>query len=223
MTLTSVADAVEVDAGLSQASDADRLAASHAACLPGSVLSALGPAVLRRYYAFADRSPSEMLLVARCSGEIVGACIVSDSPDSLMSRFSRRYLFAVVARTGLGIVFNARVRAFVRSRFASRSAAGEDLRHGRPELLQIFSAAETRSRGVGRSLIDEVDRRLTERGIGSYLVKTETDGGNRAIGFYLRNGYREVLTASVEGKRYTYFEKLLEVPVATKEVQHGHG
>ena len=84
-----------------------------------------------------------------------------------------------------------------------------------PELVLIFVSAECRGRGLGAELVAACEAFLDARGIRAYTVSTAEEEGNRALDFYLAQGFLVTGRALRHGLRYIVLQKTLGPSVAT--------
>jgi GNAT superfamily N-acetyltransferase len=167
----------------------------------------MGIAFVREFYRFAARSSEEIVLWKDRDGEVIGGCVASLSPGTL----SRRLLF----RTTLIIRL---ARAPLRLLLALATPSTTPLRAvvGMPELILLFTHAGKRSLGVGAQLVRECEDVLSRLGVQEYYVKTLDAQDNRAIGFYLREGFEERGSALVHNEQFRFLTKKIR-PGAANE------
>lgn len=195
--------------------DAASIAAMHLEALPDSVVSRLGRRYAQSFYRYIARSTREVLLVARPGpgSPIVGACALSFDPSSLDRR--------LLAGSGLIAALAIRPHVLAQAYFPEGSNGSalpdrlpDDLMDY-PEVVTIFAHAAQRGRGVGTLLLKATERRLRERGLQAYLVKTLDDEGNRALKFYLDNGFTQRARYRKYGRCFRVLAK--DVDPATSE------
>lgn len=167
--------------------DLMRVAELHAACLPDSQVSKLGPRYARSYYRYIVRSPHEHLFLERVEDQIAGVCVLSLDPRALERRllFGSALVPAILVRPQ-AVQWSSKLR---RSRPATDHALPESLA-SLPEVLQIYTADIARGRGIGASLLNQTESLLRSRGISEYIIKTVDSEDNRALSFYEKNGFR---------------------------------
>lgn len=184
--------------------DVARLATLHVRSIDDSVPALVGEGFARRLYAFLAASERELLLVERVDGRVEGACVVSFAPASLQGRIARAHPTALVRAALTKPAF----RSFLWQRLRHAFAGGVEPEKA-PEISYIFSAPESRSRQLGRRLIEQVDDALRGRNVARYYVKTLDDPANRAIEFYERNGFERIGVREEGGRRFVEFHKHL--------------
>lgn len=197
-----------IDLRLATQGDAEPLAVLHAASLPSSLLTALGDAALARYYAFVQASPNELVWAAHDGTAVVGGCVLSHAPATLLNRFARHAPFQL-ARELAGRALRDRG---LRRRLASRlrdPATGESQPHS-PEVTQIFAAAQLRGRGIGAHLLRTCEGALRARGVRKYLVHTQRDDNDAGIRFYLREGFVAAGESRSFGEAFLVMQKVLD-------------
>jgi ribosomal protein S18 acetylase RimI-like enzyme len=183
--------------------DHARVAALHDACLRRSLLSALGPQVVLRYYKFAGASKSEVVRVARVDGEIAGACLLSMAPGSLLRRFAMHAPWLMATRLGLRIVTDRDLRKRLRARIGERDSNPVQL----PEVVQIFTDPAQRGRGIGATLLAACEESLREAGERAYCIHTHRDDNAAGIHFYQREGFTTVGETTSFGDRFYVMTK----------------
>jgi ribosomal protein S18 acetylase RimI-like enzyme len=84
---------------------------------------------------------------------------------------------------------------------------------GRAEILRVRVHPATRRRGIGRALLDELERRAAAAGVRTAHLDTAANQPE-AMAFYQRLGYREVGRQTQPGWTWTlvYYEKELTEP-----------
>jgi ribosomal protein S18 acetylase RimI-like enzyme len=108
----------------------------------------------------------------------------SDSTDEIRKKWSRDPELFLVAQAG--------------SRLVGAVLAGYDGRRGLVYHLAV--APDHRRRGIGRALMDEIERRLASKGcVKSYLLATPDN--YQAVAFYRKLGW-EVMDMVLMGKEF---------------------
>lgn len=189
-----------------QPADVARLAALHRACLPGSILSALGDAGVARYYRFALASPVEHVLVARGEPGVVAGCVLSTAAPTLLWRFARAAPAALV-RDLAGALASRRVRRRFRARLVEVAGRGAPL--ALPEVTQIFTDRDRRGGGVGAALLRAAEAMLRDGGHRAYCVHTLRDDNDAGIRFYRREGFTPTAATRSFGDHYLVMTKEL--------------
>lgn len=194
------------------AGDAGALAGLHAACLPTSLLSSLGIAALARYYRFAIDSPHETVWAAVDLDTVVGGCVLSDAPHTVLGRFARHDPVGFardLARATLGgRALRRRIAARFRDGVRGEEEASTPGPHV-PEVTQIFTDARRRGEGIGAALLRTCEDTLRGHGVGAYYVHTERDDNARGIAFYTREGFEEIGRARSFGVDFLVLRKPL--------------
>ncbi len=184
--------------------DLARLATLHVQTLPRSLVSLLGKSYARAFYRFVARSRHELLCVSRdADGTVVAAAVLSLMPATLQRRLALHtslLLWAALRPWRLPVV------RLLREAIADEGDQHDD---GRPELIIIFADPLHQGEGLGSKLIAVCEQALVEGGCRSYTTKTEADPDNRALGFYLRNGFAAVQRLEKGGLVFQAFQKIL--------------
>ena len=183
--------------------DLGDLAALHAAALPASLFTSLGHAALVRYYAYVEASPWETAWTASEAGDVVGACVVSRDPGSVLSRFVRHAPIAFTRELASVVIENHSVRQALLQRLREPSG-GES--HA-PEVTQIFTDQARRGHGIGAALLRSCEANLRKSGFVSYFVHTERDDNMSGIRFYRREGFHPIGESRSFGRAFLVMQK----------------
>jgi ribosomal protein S18 acetylase RimI-like enzyme len=183
--------------------DLEDLATLHAAALPRSLFTALGHTALVRYYAYCEASRWETAWTATEAGRVVGACVVSREPDSVLARFVRHAPIAFARELGGLVVRDRTVRGHLVAQLRDRSATEPH----RPEITQIFTDDRQRGRGIGAALLRTCETDLRTRGVQCYFVHTERDDNTAGIRFYRREGFTPIGESRSFGRAFLVMQK----------------
>jgi ribosomal protein S18 acetylase RimI-like enzyme len=202
------------------AGDLPRLAALHRACLPESILSALGDTGVARYYAFALASPHEHVFVVREApreADPVAACVLSTGADTMLRRFALHAPGALAGELARGLLASGRLRRRMRARLAeaARAVAGRAAAAAAPavpvlpEVTQIFTDPAQRGRGLGAILLGAAEAAARQAGHRAYCIHTLRDDNDAGIRFYRREGFTATGTTRSFGDHYLVMTKEL--------------
>lgn len=186
--------------------NAERLASLHSACLPESLLASLGHKALVRYYEYVTTAPNELVLVARIDGILVGACVMSYAPATLLRRFAFRAPFALFGAIVGRLVVSSRLRRRCLARLYERDRSGE---LEVPEIVQIFTDRPYRGRRIGSQLLRSCETTLRDMNARAYTAKTLRDGNDAGIRFYRREGFVTMRETRSFGDHFFVMEKEL--------------
>lgn len=207
--------------------DVARLAALHRACLPESILSALGEGGVARYYAFALASPEEHVFVVR-SPEGAGAdgarpagpghdrlaagLVLSLAPGTMLRRFALAAPAALARELAAALAGTPRLRRrmFARLAEAGRGLAGRaPAAPALPEVTQVFTDPARRGQGAGARLLRAAEAVLQAGGHRAYCIHTLRDDNDAGIRFYRREGFSASGTTKSFGDHYLVMTKEL--------------
>jgi hypothetical protein len=176
----------------------------HLNSLSGSLFSRAGRAVTRCLYSYAARSRFEIVLVARDSkGGIIGASVVSLSPNTLI----RRLLSSSLIAFHLALcIHKLPLFQLMLNASGNEEKQKTDLM---PELMFLFVDNSLRSEGVGGQLLERTHQELVCLGIAQLEVFTESQESNRALAFYLKKGYLPAGTCQKRGRTFCRMVKEL--------------
>jgi GNAT superfamily N-acetyltransferase len=88
---------------------------------------------------------------------------------------------------------------------------------GRPEVVAICITEAERNRGVGKRMLKAIEAYLAELGSQSYLVRTDDRPDNRAIAFYVREGFRTIGKFHAHGNSFQLMAKDLGVQLRSRQ------
>lgn len=172
------------------------IASLHREALPMSSVSKLGASYTRSWYRFAAASELDEVFVARdAKGAVVGGAMLTLSPEDLSKR--------VALQTPM--VFHLALRPAMAFGIALDKLRSEDHAskvRGVPELIAIFVDSTHQSQQVGKRLLAFIEEWLRKQGATRYAVRTEDNLNNRAIAFYLREGFQEVSRFQAHGNSF---------------------
>ncbi len=182
--------------------DLEDLADLHAESLPRSLFTALGREALIRFYAYVEASPYETAWTATVDGQIVGVCVVSREPGSVLSRFVRHAPIAFGRELARLVLRDAELRRLLIARL--REDRGQA--HA-PEVTQIFTSPAVRGQGIGASLLRSCEADLRTRGATMYFVHTERDDNDAGIRFYRTQGFMPIGESQSFGRSFLVMQK----------------
>jgi GNAT superfamily N-acetyltransferase len=183
--------------------DAEPLALLHRESLPSSLLTSLGLGALVRYYRFVATSSCECVWSAVVGGDVVGGCVLSEAPDTVMRRFGGRAPFQLGRELARQVIVNNAFRARL---LAGLRGGGGDEKHA-PEVTQIFTDGKLRGQGIGAQLLRVCEESLRTRGVQKYFVHTERDDNQAGIRFYLREGFVQIGQSVSFGEHFLVMQK----------------
>jgi ribosomal protein S18 acetylase RimI-like enzyme len=177
----------------------------HSLSLQSSMISYLGNNICKLYYKFIINSKKDILFVINDDVEILGSCVLSRFPNSLMSRFILRNCIPV-STTVLVKLFSQKKRKNIFNFLLNRSHLPDEVQ-GLSEIVQIFTNPEFRNLKIGTRLLKLVEEYLVKENVHSYYLKTLSNESNDAIFFYERRDFIKVGIDSIGSNSYAYFKK----------------
>ena len=227
--MTATAEATGAPAAArADGGDVARLAALHRACLPESILSALGEGGVARYYAFALASPEEHVFVVRGSGAapvtdggraagpahdpLAAGLVLSLAPGTLLRRFALASPAALARELAAALAGAPRLRRRMFARLAEAARGLADRAPAAPalpEVTQIFTDPARRGQGLGARLLRAAEAALQAAGHRAYCIHTLRDDNDAGIRFYRREGFTEAGTTQSFGDHYLVMTKEL--------------
>ena len=164
----------------------DAVASMHTVNLTG-LLSQLGLAAARVYYAGCTRSPSAVGFVYHDAGIVRGFVLGSADPVLLKRDVVRANRVATIAGVLRGVVRRPRLLESVLKSFRGPDEGRYDARA--PELIYLAVDPSARTSGVGTGLVDAFGDAMRRAGIHAYELSVDDDN-LAAIGFYEKLGFR---------------------------------
>jgi ribosomal protein S18 acetylase RimI-like enzyme len=180
-----------------------RLARIHYTSLNEGVLSLLGIKYLEVFYGFIDKSGSEDLLLKKEGNKIVGLCVISYAPNSILTRALLAtwmdFCRAFVPRFLVNSDFRKVVFDIV---FSKKSLA-----HRSPEIAYIATSEHSHGKGHGSELLCDVFQHLRSRGYKELYVKTLSSEENRALNFYKKHEFNVIQNTIYAGLSYAFLRR----------------
>ncbi len=184
--------------------DLEVLSELHAASLPTSLFTALGHDALVRFYAYVEASPYETAWTAAEAGTVVGACVLSYEPASVLRRFVSHAPIAFARELGKLVLRDAGLRDRLVQKLREREPTTGP--HG-PEVTQIFTDQSRRGHGIGAALLRACEAKLRTARISRYFVHTERDDNTAGIRFYRREGFHPIGESRSFGRAFLVMQK----------------
>lgn len=179
----------------------------HFKTLGDDLLPQLGKNFLLRFYQYIDNSELEEIFIIKDEHQVIASCIISWQPNTILQRVVKKIFIYFIYALIINIVtnkklFSSALKIFLnKTRFISQS----------PEIVYIFTNPMFQGKGIGKNVIEKVENSLRNKKINKYYVKTLNDKENKAINFYLKNGFKEIKSFNYAGNVYLYLEKCLDV------------
>jgi ribosomal protein S18 acetylase RimI-like enzyme len=189
-------------------SDISKIAKLHLLSLDNSLISFLGIVVVKKYYEFIKNSPVDFLFLLREGNIIVGACVLSKIPKTLMKRFIKRNWLIVGINVLISFLSSQIKRKRIFNFLLKRSLSPNEV-HGLVEILQIFTDPDFRNLKIGTRLLEQVETFLKKEEIHKYYLKTFSSEYNDAIHFYKQRNFKEVGKSLVGDRNYVYYIKFI--------------
>ena len=181
--------------------DLSQVADVHVAAFPGFFLTMLGHSFLKVMYRAFLMSRGSVFVVDELDGRVLGFAVgvrMSVGKDrKLAMKFFPQFMVAIlpgIARSPIKVV---------RRVFTQLLSEG-----GQPEmpagcvvLRSIGILPETKGTGVANRLLAAFEHVACEQGANAVALTTDADNNERAIGFYLKHGYRIQQNFKQDGSR----------------------
>ena len=138
------------------------------------------------------RNPEEIALVAECGGRVVGYCVGTADGVVQQRRFQENQLPLIKKRMLMKTIWRY-PRDFLKVLRWSRLKGDDQAKiddQKFPAHLHMNVHPDFQRPGIGKQLLSRFCKASAERGAGGIHIKTSTRNQS-AIGFYLRNGFRE--------------------------------
>ena len=164
----------------------NQVARLHCATLTG-LLSELGGAAARAFYAGCVRAGSAAAFVYVNEGEVRGFVLGSTRPDTLKQAVVRKNPVGTLAGMLVGILRKPAGLAWLLRSYKGPDEGSYDPQT--PELTYLAVAPEGRGSGIGGRLVDAFTRAMRDAGVPAYELSVD-DENERAIAFYEGRGFR---------------------------------
>lgn len=187
--------------------DLDDIVKIHLETLSEDLLPQLGEKFLIKFYKYINNSELEEIFFIKDQDNLLATCIISYHPNTLLRRVLKNtfiyfiYSFAINILTNKKLFISVFKIFFNKTIFVSQS----------PEIVYIFTNPIFQGKGIGKNVIEKVENALRNKKINKYYVKTLNDKENKAINFYLKNGFKKIKRFNYAGNVYLYLEKCLDV------------
>lgn len=177
----------------------------HTKCLPDSMVSLLGRSYTVFAYRYFIRSIAELLFVQTAENRVLGVCLCSVKPASVARRLIFNTPLIVFALAAIfRVSWRRLILAFIESIFDKEVPANLT---GAAEVVYIFTCATARNDGLGRKLLQEVERHFAKIRIDSYYIRTADHEDNLAIGFFEKSGFEKKSLGKIGGDSYLLMAK----------------
>lgn len=190
-------------AGFSPA-DFKALAALHIDSIPRTSFSLIGPDAAALAYRCMAASSRETVAAAMKNNVVCGGLVISHDPATLIRRILVQYPLQFCARAAFPLL-----RRITRLPEVCSLLAGSAAPYAfTPELMFLYADPAMRGQGIGTMLLESV-LPLLAANVPTLYVRTLDEEGNRALGFYRKNGFREVEVVEYLGKRQAVMARAL--------------
>jgi len=179
-------------------SELDEIVNMHFQELGDDILPQMGIIILNKFYKYIITSDKEVIFSIRENQKIVTVCVVSFEPNTLMRRMILSSIQSVFFHIPLAMLRKPHLLFFfIKVIFAKRKNILCS-----PEITYIYSSIK--GKGLGKKILQNIQSCLLTKDIKKLYVKTINTQNNRAIKFYLENGFKKEFTFSYGGKKYLY-------------------
>lgn len=167
--------------------DIPEIVTVHLSAFPGFFLSALGKKFLKLYYQCVLKSTEGILLVCFDGKKLVGFCAATTRSAGFNTRLILNNFIKFVY-VGTTLLFT-KPRAIVRlaKNLTKKGATEDNGEYG--ELLSIGVSEIAQSKGIGKTLISQLERAMYRRGVCKLSLTTDVEENNKTLNFYSSNGY----------------------------------
>ena len=166
--------------------DAGALARLHAQEIPSGFLPSLGDRFMRRLYAALVTDPDAVVLVAEDEGRLVGFAAGVGS----VARFYRRFALRHGARAAVAAAPHLMRPGVLRAATETARYPGDTSGLPEAELVSIAVSPRFRRAGLGKQLVEGVQRDLAGRSVRELKVVVGSDNDS-ANAFYLDMGFAQ--------------------------------
>jgi ribosomal protein S18 acetylase RimI-like enzyme len=183
--------------------DLRNIAKIHYSALANDILPALGIRYLMRFYKYLNKSKHEDILVQRNPmNEILSVLIISNKVHTLFSRTLKNTFCSFVFYSAINFFLSSRFRKSFYQVFKAVILNNDKLEELNPEIVYIFTNPSLQNQRLGSKLLKEGEHRLRKNGYSHLFVRTIKSNENKAIKFYLKNGYHVTGLSNFAGNEY---------------------
>ncbi len=178
----------------------------HLELLSSSLISLIGKSVAKSYYKFIANSKKDYLFFVFKDSVVIGVCVLSTEPNTLMKRFLFNNLFSIGCYVFKSLLSSKEHRKRILSLLIKNGNGIPEI-DGLFEVVQIFTNPRLRDYKIGSNLIVQVEKFLLTENEQKYFLKTFASDANHALPFYNKRGFKNVGKRGVGNRDYLYFIK----------------
>ena len=177
----------------------DQVVEVHCIAFPGFFLTELGKEVLRVFYRSLLQNKATLFYGVLSDRELVGFFVASIEPHGLYTRIFIKNIFSffwpLISAFSRNILFLKRMITSFTS-----SGMYEVPTIYRAALLSICVHSEHAGKGIGKILLNRLEKELFKRKLSGYFLTTDAENNDATNYFYLSNGFK-LCDTYFQGKR----------------------
>lgn len=182
--------------------DINEVVQVHNNAFKGFFLTELGPEFLSKYYRSVARSEDGLLLGAYSDNKLLGFCAGCLRSSGFNSKLIKTnfYEFGLI---GIKLLFTRPLSLLRLIKNLSKTGTTSD-KGDYAELLSIAVDQNAQNLGIGKLLMEELERYLKDRGINDLSLTTDKFNNQRTIQFYKKQGFNELYIFTTYPNREMY-------------------
>ena len=185
--------------------DIEDIVEIHLSTLSNDLLPQLGSKYLFYFYKYLLSSDQEFIFINKINNKVIGICIVSIEPKTLLNRVLKNTFFFFFYSIFTRILYNKLLQTYILNMINSKNS----FNHKKPEIVYILTKPEEQGKGIGKKLLHDAEKYLASLGFTELFVKTSDLDGNKAIDFYKKNHFVLERHFMYAKKKYIYFKRCL--------------
>jgi len=187
--------------------DIKKIVDIHMEVLSDDLLPQLGSKYLLSFYQYLNQSEKEIIFIKKEENIILGCCIVSLEPKTLLKRVIKFSFTNFIISLIIKFFLKQKLRKYVFNIVTKSNKTVSKY----PEIAYIFINKNFQSNGIGKELIENARMYLLNKEYTKLYVKTIDNVENKAISFYRQNNFFNYTNFQYAGNKYLYLEKKLNV------------
>jgi len=186
--------------------DIEQICFLHSISLPDSIITLLGKTIIKRYYNYVINVDKEILFFIKENEKVLGSCLISIKPETLMKRFLLRHWDITSIFVMKALISSSTKRKRILNFLLKKSNKPSEI-NGMPEIVQIYTNPAIKNQKVGTRLLIQAEEFLVNRKIEKYFLKTFSSDDNQALHFYNRRNFKKIAEIELGKRKYIYFIK----------------